>query len=198
MRARASLPVVIVFMGLALVPAARVAGQIVTNGGFETGSFTSGWSLLSDLEGGLYTIVSSGVGGISPQAGGYFASFSNHASNVSGISQTFSTVSGQSYTLSYWFTNSVGSDIANEFKVTWNGSTLIDSVGFSSLNAVWTNQNFVVTGTGSDTLTFSGYQYNGRNGLDAVSLTAIPEPSAYRALCGLAALGCVAWRRCRV
>ena len=185
-------------IAMLLGSAVRVAGQVVTNGGFESGSFSTGWSLLSDAEGGVNTFVTTGSGGITPFAGSHFATFSNHASNISGITQTFSTISGQSYVLSYWFTNSVGADLANEFKVTWNGSVLSDLVAFSSLGTVWTNATFTVTGTGSDTLAFSGFQNSGYNGLDAVSLTAVPEPSAYAALCGAGALWWAMRRRMSV
>ena len=169
--------------------------QIVINGGFESGSF-SPWNLLSDPEGGTNTFVTAGAGGITPFGGSFFATFSNHASNISGFSQSLTTTPGQTYALSYWFTTSVGSDLSNEFKVTWNGTTVSDLIGFSSLGAVWTNRTFFVTGTGTDLLTFSGYQNSGYNGLDAVSLVAVPEGASTTMLfLGLAALAVARRRR---
>ena len=200
MKMRTSLPTLVAFICLGWMSTARVVGQIITNGGFEAGNF-SGWSLLSDPQSFAHTLVRTATTptdiGIAPFEGSYFGTFSNNSPLASGFTQTFSTVSGQSYALSYWFTTTIGSDILNELKVTWNGGVLIDSVGFASLGTVWTNTTFLVTGTGSDTITFSGYQNSGWNGLDAVSLTAVPERSTYAALLGLTALGIARWRRRR-
>jgi len=182
---------------LGLLSPGRIVGQVITNGGFESGDFSPGWTRLSDAEGGVNTFVTSASGGIAPFAGTSFATFSNHSPNVSGITQTFSTTIGQTYDLSYWYTNSVGADISNEFKVTWNGNVLTDLVGYTSLGAVWTNATFFVTGTGSDTLAFSGFQNSGYNGLDNVSLVAstVPEFSTCAAVLGLTALGFAVWRK---
>jgi hypothetical protein len=195
MKIRITVRTLAALAGLNVLSVTRVAGQIIVNGGFESGSFSPGWSPLSDPQSGAHTLVTAGVDGIVPFAGGSFATFSNNAPLVSGIAQTFSTTTGQSYVLSYWFTNSADSDTSNEFKVTWNGSTVTDLTGFASLGAVWTNATFIVTGTGSDTLAFSGFQNQGWNGLDAVSLTAVPEPSSYAALLAVTVLGFARWRR---
>lgn len=197
MSTRIAFPVFVALASVASLPVPRVAGQALVNGGFESGSFSAGWSLLSDPQAGAHTMVSSGVGGIVPFEGGKFATFSNNAPLVSGITQTFSSTTGQSYLLSFWYTNSAGSDTSNELKVTWNGGTLADLTGFSPLGAVWTNATFIVTGTGSDTLTFSGFQNLGWNGLDAVALTAVPEPPAFATLLGATAIGFARWRRGR-
>lgn len=195
MKTRTIAPSLVASVCLGLLAATRVTGQIIVNGGFESGSFSPGWSLLSDPQNGVHTLVTSLEDGIVPFAGSFFATFSNSLSQASGITQSLTTTPGQSYVLSYWFTNSADSDTGNEFKVMWDGSTLTDLVGFSSLGTVWTNATFFVTGTGTDTLAFSGFQDLGWNGLDAVSLTAVPESSTCAALFGITALGFAAYRR---
>jgi hypothetical protein len=159
-------------------------GNLIVNGGFEDGpesypAFSQGWTRTADSANGEYTFVTTGEEGVTPYQGTYFATFSNFASQgASGISQNVATTAGQSYDLNFWFTNSVGADQSNQFMVTWDGTTILNMTDFASLNAVWQNFNFVVTGTGSDTVTFTGFQNHGYNGLDNVSLNSVPEPSS--------------------
>jgi hypothetical protein len=169
------------------------AGPII-NGGYESGDFSPGWGRLPDNESGANTFATAGAAGIAPFDGTYFATFSNHSPNVSGITQTVSTTAGQDYVLSYWFTNSSGADQLNEFKVTWDGNVLTDSIGFASLGAVWKNKSFLVTGTGSDTVAFSGYQNSGYNGLDDVSCVPL-LPGDFNASGTVDAADYVLWRK---
>jgi hypothetical protein len=62
----------------------------------------------------------------------------------------------------------------NEFSVSWNGNTLFDQINLPT-NGVWTNLQFIVTATSSNTV----LQFGERDdpwylGLDDVSLTPIP------------------------
>jgi len=183
----------------ALVILASPAGAIsLLNGGFESGAFSPGWTTLPDAYGGRYTGVYGSLPGITPFEGNYFASFSNYAPASSGIEQTVDTTPGQTYTLDSWFMNMPGSDQLNEFKVTWDDNVLLDMINFANITS-WTEFSFTVTGTGSDTVSFSGYQNYGRTGLDGIRLDvpgAVPEPAALPLL-GLGVLGLMGWRRRR-
>ncbi len=181
----------VVVTSLSGIPAMFGAGLV--NGGVETGDLT-GWTRLSDPSAGAFTYTAPNLtGGLLPHDGSYFFTFSNSAPSVSGISQTVATTLGQAYTLSFWFTTATNADASNEMKVKWNTTTLIDQVNFASMGAVYTGYSFQVSGTGSDTLSFSGYQNHGYNGLDSIALdvsnAATPEPSTFGL--GLAAMGIV-------
>jgi hypothetical protein len=69
---------------------------------------------------------------------------------------------------------------------------LLDLIGFAPMPS-WTEFSYLVTGTGSDKVTFSGYQNYGTNGLDAVSFTLVPEPGALVMLAVLFAAGVGLW-----
>ena len=109
-------------LGLVAGSAGQARAGLIVNGGFETGDFT-GWTLLPDVGGGVYTrVIANGTYGTSglllPHQGTYFATFSNYASQGdSGIEQTVTTTPGQVYTLSYWFSNNPGSTPPDELLV---------------------------------------------------------------------------------
>ena len=170
----------VVGLGLLLGGQAR-AGNLIVNGGFETGDF-SGWTLLPDpIVHDEWTLVTSANYGITPYEGTYFATFSNYAyEGASGFDQTVATVPGQNYVLSFWYTTSPDASANNQFTVTWDSTTLVNMTDFASLNGIWENFTFTVTGTGSDTVTFSGFENSYADGLDDVTLNprSIPEPSS--------------------
>ncbi len=170
--------------------AAPSQADLIVNGGFESGDFSPGWTTFGNVIPEVDAVFDSGSDGLTSD-GRYFATFSNWQSDGSaGISQAVSTTPGQTYNLSFWFaTNASGLvDNSNEFKVAWDNDVQMDIAYFDKMP--WTNFTFPVTGTGSDTVSFSGYQTHGYNGLDDVSLTPTPEPATLSllALGGLAVL----------
>lgn len=184
-------------------------GNLVSNGGFETGDF-SGWSASGNPSG--CTNFPTGVLSLNqvvPACGG-FSTFTNTTAPHSGtfaaffgspfaispgiISQNLATTPGGTYDLSFWLLNDTGS--TNNFIVTFGTNTVLDLTNSDAFG--WTLYTFdgLSAPTGSTLLTFDGYNPPSAWGLDDVSVTSpevtAPEPSALMLLIsgviGLAAL----------
>jgi hypothetical protein len=172
------------------VPAA--AGELIQNGGFETGDIT-GWTEVGNyIPTGFNHATSSNFVGMTPYAGNYFFEFGNYTDEGSaGISQTMGTVSGQTYDLSFeWSTGGADAPGDQSYLVLWDGN-VVDSISTNTGSTPWTLASLDVTGTGHDTLTIEGYRNYGYNGIDNVSVTgAVPAPEpGTLALFGIALLG---------
>lgn len=148
----------------------------MTNGGFETGSF-SGWIVT-----GNYTSVSTATTGYTPHSGNDFAHLGD-TSDTGSLSQVLSTIAGESYTLSYYLASH--GDTNTTFSVLWDGQTISGSelVNPNSAGA-YVLYSFLVTGTGSDTLTIRASDHPSYIALDDVSVTAtvngpVPEPATW-------------------
>jgi hypothetical protein len=94
--------------------------------------------------------------------------------------QSLPTSPGQAYLLSFWLRNPVGG--AGEiFQVNWNTNGLATNTIYAVANPPafgWTNFNFVVASTATNTtLQFGAENQPNYFGLDDVSVTAIPTPS---------------------
>jgi hypothetical protein len=171
------------------------AGNLVVNGGFETGDFT-GWTVIPN--GGTIVAPDGYVyNGMTyhSHSGDYFAALGS-ASLSGSVSQSLSTTAGQSYTISLW----LASDglTANEFKVLWDGSTLSDQTNIPAQG--YLEQSYTVQGTGTDTLMFYGGDGPGYLSLDDVSVvaagSAVPEPASFTLLAlGIASIAGYGWRR---
>ena len=138
--------------------------NLVVNGGFETGDFTA-WTLVDSSSG---TFVDHGaMSGIAPHAGTYLADL-GAVGTLGHLSQTLTTIPGQSYLLSLWL-NSPDGRTPNEFLVSWNGSTIFDQINIPALG--WTNLQFTVTAAGTSTiLQFGSRDEPSYLGLDDVSV----------------------------
>lgn len=139
-----------------------VSGNLVTNCGFETGSF-SGWNT-TNLN---FTPVSTFGFDEGPNSGSFFAALGNVGSDGT-ISQTLATVIGQTYNISFYFASD--GQVPNDFAA-YFGSDLL----YSSANApAFGYQLFSFTETATSTSTV--LSFNERNdpeyqALDDVSVT---------------------------
>ncbi|MGH9393700.1 MAG: Ig-like domain-containing protein, partial [Terriglobales bacterium] len=142
---------------------AAVSGNLVANCGFETGNL-SGWVATGN--------ASAHVGGSPVHSGSYEFCFCND-SPAGTISQALSDTPGP-YTLSFYLKdNGTGSPV--QFQALWNGTPVLAIGPSIAASFGWTRYSFTVTASGSDTLSFTGFNNPGFFYLDDVSLTNAPQ-----------------------
>jgi hypothetical protein len=144
--------------------------NIVQNGGFETGNYSS-WSL---VDSGGPDLVDNGTKLTTVHTGSFAFAF-GQANSSATLSQTLTTVPGQTYLLSFWVSNPQGGT-TETFQTSWNGTTVYSITNPGVLG--WSNQKFLVIATSTNTL----LQFSVRNdpwyfGLDDVTVTPVSLPS---------------------
>jgi hypothetical protein len=154
-----------------LVFGASVGQNIVQNGGFESGNF-SAWTQSGNT---AYTSIVSVSGNSSYVHSGTYGLKTGPSSSLGYITQTLATYPGQTYLLSFWFSNPQ-SGTTEQLQAAWNGTTVYSINNPPALS--WTNKNLIVTATGSSTTLQFGYR-NDPNyfGLDDISVTPVSLPS---------------------
>src|SRR5580704_14001113 len=114
---RISLAVALLALGTSVL---AHAGNLVTNGSFETGDFT-GWTVTGDTTFVGVCDVSTCPSGFAPQDGN-FAAYFGPVGDTATISQTIATTPGEEYSLSFYLANPVGGT-PNYFNVTFGNSS---------------------------------------------------------------------------
>jgi hypothetical protein len=157
--------------------------NIVADPGFESGTPASysgamgdGWVVTAGT-GAICNNSGAGCGNVGFANTGTQMAFLDWSGSLNTITQTLTTVIGQTYSISYW----VDDERANLLQVTFGGTTLFDGTAPTGGNYVHYTFNATATST-TTVLAFSGQRTTGMGGtlLDDVSVTAstVPEPSS--------------------
>src|SRR5450432_1894829 len=124
------------------------AQEVVVNGGFETGTFSS-WTA-TDSSG--FTNVGSDP--LFAHSGTFHANL-GASPNVGTLTQTLATTPGQTYTLSFWLANdgAAGGGEVNQFDALWNGTPVLTQTNVAV--SLYTHYTFsLLAPTASTTLEF--------------------------------------------
>ncbi len=192
---------------VALAGSARAGVNLITDGDFSSPNQGGGWSIYYPGVNGWVNGNGDGIEiGYSPIYGLPCANatcqnLEVNANTFDTDSQTVSDKSGVKYDLSFLYGGRIDGG-PQSLNVYWDGTLLtVDSSPGNGVPQSWTLNSFVVTGTGSDTLTFASNNLGGApsygNEITNVSV-AVPEVSTWGMLgLGFGGLGFVGMTRRR-
>lgn len=157
--------------------------------GSYTGAMGDGWVVTAGT-GAICNVNGAGCGNAGPAHTGTQMAFLDWSNSFNTISQTLTTVVGQTYTISFW----VFGDHPNLLNVTFGGSTLFNGTAPSIGQYVQFTFDSTATSTAT-VLAFSGQRtVGGVVLLDDVSASSVPESSSFLLL-GTGLLGAAAGLR---
>ena len=154
-----------------------VAGNLVQNGGFETGDFTD-WTLVGDTIAvtptfnAVCNIVATDADYPGLAHSGTYGAFLGQKGSEATNSQVLTTTPGQNYLVSFWLDNLIAGN-GQQFSVLWSGTnltTLAEPPAFT-----WSNFLFAVTAADTNAmLEFDAENDTNYFGLDDVTVTPLP------------------------
>jgi VCBS repeat-containing protein len=146
--------------------------NLITNGGFETGT-TSGWSASNSYVSSYHYYVHSGVYGA-----GWTTFYTKDVPFT--YSQSFGTVAGTTYTISFWVENkgfSSTGEIDNSVLVTWDGATVgsVIDLAYATGTSNFTEYSYTFTASSAtSTLALAVTNNVGYTYIDDVSVVQLP------------------------
>jgi len=148
------------------------AMNLVTNGGFETGTL-SGWTIAAAACGSDFGPTTNPD---DAHSGNYAAFFAGSCpGSYDSIEQVLATTPAQEYNLTF-FIETNGASGTRDLLVDWNGSQILDLAGAGT--GSYAEYMFTEQATGSGTiLEFQGFNEAAADFVDDISVTAVPEPS---------------------
>lgn len=191
-----------VFFGLVtgiLVTVNQASGAFIINGSFENG--TNPGAFLNVANAGTdinnWTVLGNSVDYIGTfwTASHGFRSLDLNGTDVGGVSQTFATVMGEKYKISFDLSGNPGGPTSKTLEVLATGG-LLTSFSYSLINSgtnmMWATKDYFFTASGvSTTLSFVSTTIDGGvwgPALDNVTINVVPEPATLT-LAGIGALG---------
>ena len=184
---------------------AQVGTNLIVNGNFENGS--TGFTIapgtdISIGSGADYVACCSATGSAAAIANHFAVFGGGNATNVSTLSQSFATMAGQAYQLSFDSAVFGSGSQSVTFALTGGiiGTGTVTSSAVTNLNTALQNHTYNFTAIGGlTTLSFTSAPQVGTNVdavIDNVSVAAVPEPAAWAMMIvGMGAIGFAMRRR---